>query len=441
VTDSQPTFHIDRGQIFRSERTSEGFLNCHAKVARVGELRYLNADGSDRIERVTPEVLFNPDSYNSLKMKPVTCPSHPPMMLDSTNTKDHAKGMTSNIVTVDGSFLGVILTLTDKEAIDSVESGKTQEVSCGYMATTRLLPDGSFQQVSRDYNHLSIVPKGRAGSEVRISMDSQDLEVLIQEERTEITEQSVSINKDMETQIKTSSLKLDEFESIDLPLEHAQKIKAKFVADASDRAAIKKQLDELKAEYDALMSKYKALGEENEKVKKENTDAKIKCDRCDAIAKIINDRKFDSIDVLLAKFDAQAEKIETLEKSHTDANSIDIAALVKARVALERKCDGLLPAEFKVDSASDRQLMEAVITKNTKLTNCDGLSDDYIKARFDSVLEAHENRDTSEIARIAANESGTRSNPNTDSLSDIEKLRLDAANAQKEMIANLTKRS
>lgn len=441
------TFHIDRGEIFKHEITPEGYLRFHARIGKVGELRYRNQDGSERIERVTPEVLFDKASMDSFKMKNITHPVHPPEMLTVDNEADYQhliKGMTGNLITIDGDFLGIVGTLTKQDAIDDVVKGKTRQISCGYFAATRPLKDGSFQQVYRDGNHITVLEAGRAGSEVKISMDSQDLDVLVQVEKT--TEQNIPINKDMETQIKTTSLKLDEFESIDLPLEHANKIKARFVADADAKAAMKKKLDEMKSEYDALMSKYKALGEENEKVKKENIDAKAKCDRCDAIAKIISDRNFDSLDVLLAKFDAQTEKIETLEKSHTDSNSIDIPALVKARVTLERKCDGLLPTEFKVDSASDRQLMEAVIIKNTKLSNCDGLSDDYIKARFDSVLEAHENRDTSEVVRIAANESGSkpngiRSNPNTDSLSEIDKLRLDAANAQKEYLESLTKRS
>lgn len=431
----QRSFHIDKGQIFRTEKTPEGFLNCHARVAKVGELRYINPDGSDRIERVTPEVLFNADSYNSLKMKPVTCPEHPPVMLDSSNAQDYTKGFTSNIVTIDGSFLGVCLTLTDQVSIDAVESGEIREVSCGYMATTKLLPDGTFQQLSRDYNHLAIVSKGRAGRDVKISMDSEDLPVTVLNEDFDIN--TSPIKSEMTTEIKTTSLKLDEHESIELPIEVANKIKTRFTADADAKADMKAKLDKMKAEYDSLMEKYKSMEEsKKEEESEDKKDAKMKCDRCDAISKILSDRKYDSFDALLAKFDSQSELVEELKTAKNDAASIDIPTLVKARVALERKCDGLLPSDFKADEASDRQLMEAVIVKNTKLSNCDGLSDDYVKARFDSVIEVQENKDSSEITRKAANESGTTTN--TDSLSEVEKLRLDALEAQKQYLESLT---
>lgn len=441
MSDTNSYFHIDRGKIFKAEKTPEGFLNCHAQVARVGELRYRNPNGSDRIERVTKEVLFNADSYNSLKMKPVTCPEHPPVMLDSKNANQYSKGTTSNVVTIDGSFLGICLTITDQQAIDAIEAG-TQEVSCGYMATTRPLPDGTFQQVTRDYNHLSIVPKGRAGSEVRISMDSEDVPIFVQLEDTTNTH----INNDM-SDVKTSetnlsSLKLDEYESINLPSDIANKVKERFNSDAKTLDSVKAQLDKAKAEYDSLMEEYKKLKEENAGLTESATskeDAAKKCDRCDAITKILTDRKYDSFDALLAKFDAQSEQVEALEKAKTDVAEINVNALVKQRVALERKCDGLVPSDFKVDEANDRQLMEQVIIKNTKLLNCDGLTDDYIKARFDSVIELKENADSSIATRKAANESGVTAN--NDSLSDVEKLRLDALNAQKEYLENLTKRS
>jgi hypothetical protein len=424
-------FHIDRGKIFQVEKTPEGFLNCHARVARVGDLIYRNQDGSERIERVSSEVLFKADSYNSLKMKPVTCPEHPPVMLDSENTSKYAKGMTSNIVTIDGSFLGIIMTVTDKQAIDAIEGG-IKEVSCGYMATTRPLPDGSFEQISRNYNHLSIVPLGRAGGEVRISMDSQAIPVL----QEIVTQNNESDMSDVNKSENTSNLKLDEYESITLPSDIAAKIKSKFNSDA-------KTVENLKAEMAKLKEAYNTLKEQHDDmVKAEKAEAKedaIKCDRCDAISKILTDKKYDSFDALLARFDAQTEQ---LEKAKTDAVDINVNALVKQRVALERKCEGLIPADFKVDEANDRQLMEAVIIRNTKLSKCDGLSDEYIKARFDSVIEISENKDTSEITRKAANESGA--NGRNDSVrgeKSIENLKLDALNAQKEYLETLQKRS
>lgn len=383
--DISETFHIDTGNIFKLEKTQEGYLNCHARVAKVGILEYLNSDGSKRIERVTHEVLFHKDSYNTLKMKPVTVPSHPPVLLDSSNCQQYSKGSTSNIVTIDGSFLGVVLTITDKEAIDIIESGVT-EVSCGYMARTKPLPDGSFQQLSRDYNHIAIVPKGRAGKDVRITMDSSDVPIIYS-----------SLNET--SPMSTVTLKIDEYTSVELPTEVAIKVSDRFKADSA-------LINDLKAKCDELAEKFSEI-----------TQGLIV-------------RGCASFDELLAKYDGMRESISSL-KANLDAQpSVDIPALLRARRSLERKCDGLLPENFNLDTASDRDLMIGVLSAKTKIKDYTTLSDEYVKARFDGVLEFQDIPNTSQIALEATNLAVT-STPSSN-MSELDKLRLDVENAKAE---------
>lgn len=372
---SDSIFHLDTGNIFKAERTPEGYLNCHARVARVGILEYQSADGEKRFERVTPEVLFNKDSYSTLKMKPVTV-EHPPMLLDVTNHNQYAKGTTSNIVTIDGDFLGVIMTITNADAIKAIESGITQ-VSCGYMATCKPLPDGTFQQTSREYNHLAIVPKGRAGKDVRLTLDSCDIPIY-----------SVAM--------PSLTLKLDEYSSVELPLDVGEKIKDKLCGDAKTIKALTVKCDSLELE----VAKFKGS---------------------------LTSGGFTSLDALLATRDSLLEKLTSLESRLDSQPTIDVAKLLRERRSLERQCEGLLPDDFNLDTATDRELMTAVILKNTRITNCDSLSDEYIKARFDGATEDRNyNVDTSQLTLTATNLS-----KNT-STSEIDKLRLDVAAAKAE---------
>ena len=151
--------------------TPEGFLNCYMRVAKTGDLQYRNADGSTRTEYVPETTLFNADSVATLKGKPVTL-EHPPALLTAETAKDYLTGSTLNLVKYDGSFLGIMATIHDKPTIDAVRSGKARQVSCGYTCDLVKRADGKYEQQNRQYNHVAITRKGRAGSSVAVHMDS-----------------------------------------------------------------------------------------------------------------------------------------------------------------------------------------------------------------------------------------------------------------------------
>ncbi len=153
--------------------TPEGFLNCYMRVAKVGDLQYRNADGSTRTEYVSKDSLFNTDSVKSLKMKPVTF-EHPPALLTAETAKGYSTGSTGHLTVPDGSFLGITAVIHDKPTIDAILSGKAREVSCGYTCDLVKRADGSFEQRNRQYNHVAVTRKGRAGNSVAVHMDSVD---------------------------------------------------------------------------------------------------------------------------------------------------------------------------------------------------------------------------------------------------------------------------
>ncbi len=163
--------HFDQGDVLRHELTPEGFLNCYMRVAKIGELQYRNADGSTRTEYVSKDSLFNTDSVKTLKMKPVTL-EHPPALLTAETAKGYSTGSTGHLTVPDGSFLGITAVIHDKPTIDAILSGKAREVSCGYTCDLVKRADGSFEQRNRQYNHVAITKKGRAGNSVAVHMDS-----------------------------------------------------------------------------------------------------------------------------------------------------------------------------------------------------------------------------------------------------------------------------
>ena len=426
------SLHFDRGVIYKHEDTPEGFLRLHMTIAKVGELKYFNQDGTERLEIVTPEVLFDSASVDSFKMKPITSPNHPPVMLNADNAAPYLKGMTGNLVTIDGDFLGIVATVTDAATIRNIKGGRTKQVSCGYIAGTKQRSDGKFDQLYRQGNHVTICEQGRAGADVRVNVDSvegEHLEVFISEPITNNDEimSNTTVNPAMES---TITLKLDEFRSITVPIAHAKEISEKFTNDAGTIASTKARIVELEAE----LAKAKA---EFTEMKQGKTDHAEQINKFNDALKATS---FDSIEALAKEKDTQAARADQLadevkqlkETRTTKLDSNELMTAVKARRELERKCDGLLPKDFNFDAASDRNLREAVILNKSTLTTLEGRNDAYIEARFDAIVEVHENRDTSApLAEASRQATSPTTNP---------EVRSDVA-AWAEMITDMTKRT
>ena len=125
-----------------------------------------------RVYRPGSEV-FSEDTLKSVAHRPVTN-DHPADLVDSSNWKQHAVGQTGDEVTGEGVFIRVPLMVSDEAAIRDIEGGK-REVSAGYTCdldwTAGQTPNGeAYDAVQRNIriNHVAIVARGRAGSEVRI---------------------------------------------------------------------------------------------------------------------------------------------------------------------------------------------------------------------------------------------------------------------------------
>jgi uncharacterized protein len=264
--------NFDSGIIFKHELTDEGYLRCYMRVARTGDLKYYSADGKEQIQTVESEVLFDKSSIASLKTIPITR-EHPFVAVDSTNASTFGRGLTTPYVMIDGDFLGVMGTITDKVLIDEIMSGERTECSAGYYTDLEELPDGRFKQKKRKYNHLAIVTKGRAGKEVKVQLDSEEWvsELICDQNDTFLKKQPIA---------KTMKFKLNgfQFETDDESLVEAA---------ASMNATVEKltgEADALSLNVDSLESKVSTLEADKETLSNElETQKNIVLDAAPAI--------------------------------------------------------------------------------------------------------------------------------------------------------------
>lgn len=113
--------HFDQGEVKSWDKMKSGALRIIGTVARTGDLKYLNQDGSIRDEYVSPKVLFNEDSLRSLQGVPLTL-NHPPEFVTPENFSKYAVGFVSSqlIPREDEGLLDALITVHRRDAIDAV---------------------------------------------------------------------------------------------------------------------------------------------------------------------------------------------------------------------------------------------------------------------------------------------------------------------------------
>ena len=150
------------------EKTPEGYLLCRdVPISRVGSFEYSAAEvGLPNIGHAVQvwrpeEQIFNPETIASFEAKPVVI-GHA-RFADPDNWREIAVGTTQTVRRGEGDksdFLLADLLLTDRKAIEAVESGDLKEVSCGYDADTQETPQG-IEQIGIVGNHVALVVSAR----------------------------------------------------------------------------------------------------------------------------------------------------------------------------------------------------------------------------------------------------------------------------------------
>ena len=327
---------IDKAKITgKLSRTPEGYLLGDAIVARTGILEYME-NGRVVKELVTNDELANPESIATIKMKPLTN-GHPSVkMLDAKTVKQYQVGHTGENARVDSGLLVVPLTITDADAVRSVENGR-RELSAGYNVDLVEEP-GIWEgqrydriQLRRTYNHVAVCDLSRAGDVTTMHLDSAD----ICECGTPDFKEPQSNNLSTGTPPKTRS----------------------------DRM-VKYKVDGL--EYDAAPEVVKHI----EKLDAANTQHKTVLDAMTAERDSWKDRA--------EKSDGELKKLPEL-----------VACAVKARSELERKSLPHLDQDkaSKIGDMSSDEIKSAVIIKAFPKADLKDASEAYIQARFDAAID------------------------------------------------------
>jgi len=171
-------FRYDAASLSPSPKSAAGYLRVPGKLTRVGILPYLQTDGTIRKELRSAEEVFHPDSLDSLRLVPVTH-GHPQDGLDAGKARAHARGAVGDVVTADGDYVTATVGVFDGALIEAIERGES-ELSCGYRCDLDMTPGEwngekyDAKQINIRYNHLAVVPRGRAGHDVALKLDSAD---------------------------------------------------------------------------------------------------------------------------------------------------------------------------------------------------------------------------------------------------------------------------
>ena len=351
-------YRFDFAPITGSEKTEEGYLRVWCRAARTGTQLYRRADGSQVREYRPPEEVQKPESLATFGMKPVTW-THPPVLLDSTNTSTYAKGTTGSQVRYNDGFVEVALVITDQETIEKIERKDATEVSAGYRVdfdpTPGITPEGeSYEGVQRNIrvNHVAIVPRGRAGPEVRLLLDRMDAaDAVALPETSRLNQPSTHASKPM------ASIKLDGLE-IDLPAEAASAVQSYVRDTARQLDAATTELGELRQKFDSLQADYDALAEEKEAAE----------GRADALEEALDE----------AQGAADGSRIDTAE----------LDKLVAARLATLQRLAPAFAEEFKFDGIDDIALYAQAYENLTGSAPREDAAPEYIQGVVDGILAA-----------------------------------------------------
>ena len=225
-------------------KTDEGFVRDAPIIGRTGILEYRNVDGSIRREYRPPEEAFKADSLASIRGKPITL-GHHGLVTNSTYGQSKPIGTVLSEGRQDGNDIRADVVIYSLDTDD-------RDLSCGYQTELDETPGVTslgehYDAIQRNirYNHLAIVPRGRAGN-ARLNMDGQQI-------------------FEMEVETMSEKIKLDNGIEYDVPAE----IKVAYNAMIEKADEQKKELDAMTAKFDSASAEIEKLKADAETAKKE----------------------------------------------------------------------------------------------------------------------------------------------------------------------------
>jgi hypothetical protein len=360
------------------QMTSEGFLVGRAPCTNIGVFSYMHPDGTIVKELRLPDEVFNADSMESLKMKPITM-DHPNMAVTADTIKNVQVGMTGTVpVNGDNIYLAIDMIITDTDTIKEIKAGKNF-LSCGYSCDVESVTGRwlgmEYDAIQKNirYNHVSIVDAPRAGETAKIRIDHMDAVDAIQVETTE---------------------------EVTMPDKAVETVKSDEIKSAVKEAVVEIKTDELTAKIDEMQKSYDALVVQKTELEAERDTLK---DKADGLQKQVDEFKNAKIDEAVIK-SAVSQRLKI----------IDIARNAEVEVK---------------EDMSDADIKKNVIMKIFPKANLDGRDQVYIDARFDGAVETMESRNDAAMREA-----------NADTVPVEADDKLDSKKARDRYVESLTRR-
>ena len=365
---------FDVGEIKSPVLTAQGYIKADGLATRSGIFLYMTADGEFIRELRPPDEVFNNESLKSLAGVPITN-DHPPVFLDSKNTGKFQVGFTGDSPEQHNDFVRVGTTITDKETIENIMSDNKRELSCGYNCELHFESgtyDGEeYDAIQRniEYNHLSIVDMGRAGPDAKLKIDAKrmDANCALMVSKKDKTE-----NNSLREQSKNDTSKKVDIEKL---------------RKGDTMTKIKIGKVEYAVEDSALAQAVEAVLNSNEELTKNLADAAKASDKVQA--------KLDTATEDLAKKDTEIKKLEDAKPSRKDS-----MAVARARLDLEAIATKALGEDEKFDDIEDLEVKKMVIGKLSPKCDLTEKSEDYIAARFDSLVELMDEQGATDDGKV-----------------------------------------
>ncbi|WP_299085282.1 DUF2213 domain-containing protein [uncultured Paraglaciecola sp.] len=329
---------VEDAELSGVRETSDGYLVAEVRCARTGIQNYAGSEvglmDQDVVRVYRPEAeVFSTDSLSTFSGKPVTN-DHPPEMVTADNWKQYAVGDIGEDVLRDGQYIRVPIKVMDAAAIKQIKDGKRQ-VSMGYTNSLSIeqgtTPEGeTYDAVMRDLkmNHLAIVQRGRAGSDVRIG-DSWGAYPITKDEKPTMTTKTITVD----------GLTVETTDAGAKAIEKLQR----------DNQALQDAATTAQSSHDAALQEQKAASDE-------------------AIA---------AKDAELATKDAEIDKLKA--EVLTDA---DLDKRVANRSALVSKATSIVK-DAKFDGKTDLEIKTITVDSVRGDNFCKDKADAYIDAAFD----------------------------------------------------------
>ena len=375
---SDTCFRYDVAPIDKYEVTPEGYLRAWATIARTGVQQYTDADGSIRREYRPESEVASPSSLASFAGKAITL-EHPPVLLDSANTKDYQVGFSGTEVVYDDGFVRAVMTITDEEAIKRIMRGDAKEVSAGYRVSYEATPgvtdsgenyDGIQKEISG--NHIAVVRRGRAGPQVKLHLDRLDAADPSLISPTEEPSMTAKVNFD--------GAEFEVTESVALAITKEREDAKMSFED------MKKKCDELQAAADSMKSEMDAMEKKMQG----------QCDSAEGRA------------------DALSEEVNSLKTDLETAQQVNVDSLVEERIALIDKARTSLDSAFDFSGKTVREIMEASVKAVRGDVDLSERSDDYVVAMFDTLADvARSDSSTDELRKAVASINSPSSAPSS----------------------------